>query len=161
MACFLSIAFCALLLLQSAGAAPPVGVSWGDGARDRAYGVEVHGSIAFATLSGVRALPPNCIISFTGRPSDAAGFHYFRYDLVALTQDRKPLPGVYGTRTELRIATGWPLLLSLVVPSLCLVLLVKKRRTARNRQFCRDCGYDLRATPDRCPECGLVAAAPR
>ena len=44
-------------------------------------------------------------------------------------------------------------------PTASLTLLVRRRirrRRAAREGHCRVCGYDLRATPDRCPECGAV-----
>jgi hypothetical protein len=38
-----------------------------------------------------------------------------------------------------------------------LVRRARRRRRARAGGFCASCGYDLRATPERCPECGSAA----
>jgi len=41
-----------------------------------------------------------------------------------------------------------------ILPMVWMIKLMRARR--RNQESCAKCGYDLRATPDRCPECGTV-----
>jgi len=53
----------------------------------------------------------------------------------------------------------WPfILVCLIPPSLFLVRALVQRRRRRRSQagFCIKCGYDLRASPGRCPECGTL-----
>jgi hypothetical protein len=60
-----------------------------------------------------------------------------------------PLGGEY-----LRVPYHALLALASVLPIVSLVRWRRSRRPAAGR--CASCGYDLRATPDRCPECGTV-----
>jgi hypothetical protein len=54
------------------------------------------------------------------------------------------------------IAPGWfPLLLVLLPPAASSLLLVRRGQRI-DAGLCPSCAYDLRASPDRCPECGEV-----
>jgi hypothetical protein len=55
----------------------------------------------------------------------------------------------------------WFIALAVAAPPVVAVRRFRARRRRERRGHCEVCGYDLRATPDRCPECGAVPHAPR
>jgi hypothetical protein len=71
--------------------------------------------------------------------------------------------GAAGTSVQVDTMTvsqlSFPLWLLAILFGVCPTLWVVAAMRQRMRQIgsrCVHCGYDLRATPDRCPECGLV-----
>jgi hypothetical protein len=61
--------------------------------------------------------------------------------------------------TGARVWWGWPFLTFAFLP-VCWFSVrapaVLRRRHRRSHGLCTACGYDLRASPDRCPECGAA-----
>jgi hypothetical protein len=54
----------------------------------------------------------------------------------------------------------WFLVLVFSIPPICWLLGAPNRHRAKRRLgLCPNCNYDLRATPQRCPECGRAVVA--
>ena len=94
-------------------------------------------------------------------PTIEKHFTIFDYEQSPCIRGTKAQPFAIGTWREIRFPYWLVLLASLAPPVLQTVHAVRAKRL-RDRLVgnrCLGCGYDLRATPDRCPECGLEVPA--
>jgi hypothetical protein len=65
------------------------------------------------------------------------------------------------TMRELSCPYWFIMLLTAILPAARLAGWRRRARRLRmHPELCRHCGYDCRATPERCPECGMAAVTP-
>lgn len=128
------------------------------------YLLDVNTSgVSFQMSTGMRQIPwkPGDWIKPKSRfYYEAFGAHVSHDDIrMGLDQNVS-----YGQRFEIWFEYWFPLVLAAIPPTW---LLLRNRRNllnryerwrVRSRGLCAACGYDLRATPDRCPECGNSVA---
>ena len=72
-------------------------------------------------------------------------------------------PGcLVGLATMLGIVAGCSVMFFSFGPAILLLFLRPRHRAELSEgvPYCPACGYDLRASKDRCPECGLIIVAP-
>lgn len=87
-------------------------------------------------------------------------WHYGRHfwNRLGFRATSRPVP-IVSTRLTIVSAPDWALAGLFGTLPFIYFLRIRRRRRMRNRQLacqCIACGYDLRATPDRCPECGAL-----
>ena len=91
-----------------------------------------------------------------------SGYFYLRRSPAILGIYFGPVANPNAARTFIMLFPYWLLfMITAAWPATSLWRRVAARRLRewkRRHRICLRCGYDLRATPDRCPECGAVLA---
>jgi hypothetical protein len=94
-------------------------------------------------------------------PEDRAASERWAADAARRLANLSPPPPPVSLVRELRVSYAALLTATLAPPSgWAMVAILIRSQTRRRRQgagLCVRCGYDLRASPDRCPECGTRA----
>ena len=132
---------------------------WGTRSTTRVYLDSLHGALEVG-CGRVRLVPMRPGFDAYWEPGDTAD-----EDVMI-----SALPSEYGVRWHRRdrypphaglsieVPHVVPILLS-AVPALLAAGRWNRRRLLARHGLCPGCGYDLRASPERCPECGRAAAA--
>jgi hypothetical protein len=107
--------------------------------------------------------------NFAYYPSCGVEHWWQRLGFDAADKQLKPRPGsialhdwlqpVWSGRERSLTIPHWALTVAFAALPARGLLSFRRRLQRRRAGLCRACGYDLRATPDRCPECGTVPEA--
>jgi len=128
---------------------------WDTGAEYRVQAMEGEGYILLQKASGIEpregALGP--INNYSEEWSFVAGSASF---LGAQFINWHHTAG-HGYPLAIYFPGWWLAVLFLLLAIVCKFALLK-RRDPPSMRICSQCGYDLRATPDQCPECGAAPA---
>jgi hypothetical protein len=103
----------------------------------------------YATIAGPTSKP-------SGVGFGAHSYYFKRFDVGRASGSNSGVIGPSGW-TEITFP-HWVGCVPVVLVFLAMLPSRLRRRSRRRRGLCLHCGYDLRASPERCPECGTAVS---
>ena len=123
-----------------------------------------RGELNFAHLA-IAIPPPTTAFGYdAGQPTDnfldkslfhPGNFYFHRFGVTIIYG--KP-SGEFNVVSRIRVV-ALPTGAISIAAGIVIVYLIIRSRSRYPKGHCQKCGYDLRATPERCPECGTESGA--